>query len=240
VALPQDTIKMKQGVKMGLEVLEKSLKIEFKNKQLLAQALTHKSCKKPYNNERLEFLGDAVLDLVVGEYLYNKFPTANEGSLSKIRASIVNEKGFTKLAEALGIGEHIMISSAEENNDGRKKPSILSNAFEALIGAVYLEYGLLVAQELSITLIEQAYPKIDLITLFSDYKTALQELTQAKFAVTPEYVIVGSTGPDHKKEFTVEVLINKKPFAKAAGTSKKEAEQEAAKRTLETLKKDNV
>lgn len=225
---------------MGLEVLEKSLKIKFKNKQLLAQALTHKSCKKPYNNERLEFLGDAVLDLVVGEYLYNKFPTANEGSLSKIRASIVNEKGFTKLAEALGIGEHIMISSAEENNDGRKKPSILSNAFEALIGAVYLEYGLLVAQELSIALIEQAYPKIDLITLFSDYKTALQELTQAKFAVTPEYVIVGSTGPDHKKEFTVEVLINKKPFAKAAGTSKKEAEQEAAKKTLETLKKDNV
>ncbi len=225
---------------MGLEVLEKSLKIEFKNKQLLAQALTHKSCKKPYNNERLEFLGDAVLDLVVGEYLYNKFPTANEGSLSKIRASIVNEKGFTKLAEALGIGEHIMISSAEENNDGRKKPSILSNAFEALIGAVYLEYGLIAAQELSITLIEQAYPKIDLITLFSDYKTALQELTQAKFAVTPEYVIVGSTGPDHKKEFTVEVLINKKPFAKAAGTSKKEAEQEAAKKTLETLKKDNA
>ena len=225
---------------MGLEVLEKSLKIKFKNKQLLAQALTHKSCKKPYNNERLEFLGDAVLDLVVGEYLYNKFPTANEGSLSKIRASIVNEKGFTKLAEALGIGEHIMISSAEENNDGRKKPSILSNAFEALIGAVYLEYGLLVAQELSITLIEQAYPKIDLITLFSDYKTALQELTQAKFAVTPEYVIVGSTGPDHKKEFTVEVLINKKPFAKAVGTSKKEAEQEAAKKTLETLKKDNA
>ncbi|HRF56687.1 MAG TPA: ribonuclease III [Campylobacterales bacterium] len=225
---------------MGLEVLEKSLKIKFKNKQLLAQALTHKSCKKPYNNERLEFLGDAVLDLVVGEYLYNKFPTANEGSLSKIRASIVNEKGFTKLAEALGIGEHIMISSAEENNDGRKKPSILSNAFEALIGAVYLEYGLLVAQELSIALIEQAYPKIDLITLFSDYKTALQELTQAKFAVTPEYVIVGSTGPDHKKEFTVEVLINKKPFAKAVGTSKKEAEQEAAKKTLETLKKDNV
>ncbi len=225
---------------MGLEVLEKSLGIEFKNKQLLAQALTHKSCKKPYNNERLEFLGDAVLDLVVGEYLYNKFPTANEGSLSKIRASIVNEKGFTKLAEALGIGEHIMISSAEENNDGRKKPSILSNAFEALIGAVYLEYGLLVAQELSITLIEQAYPKIDLITLFSDYKTALQELTQAKFAVTPEYVIVGSTGPDHKKEFTVEMLIKKKPFAKAAGTSKKEAEQEAAKKTLETLKKDNA
>lgn len=225
---------------MGLEVLEKSLGIEFDNKQLLTQALTHKSCKKPYNNERLEYLGDAVLDLVVGEYLYNKFPTANEGSLSKIRASLVNEKGFTRLAESLGLGEHIMISAAEENNDGRRKPSILSNAFEALIGAVYLEYGLDKAKELSITLIEQAYPKIDLITLFSDYKTALQELTQAKFAVTPEYAIVGSTGPDHKKEFTVEVLINKKPFAKAAGASKKEAEQEAAKKTLEILKKDEV
>ncbi len=224
---------------MGLENLEKSIGIEFKDKQLLTQALTHKSCKKPYNNERLEYLGDAVLDLIVGEYLYMKFPAANEGNLSKIRASLVNEKGFTKLAEALKLGEYIMISPAEENNDGRKKPSILSNAFEALIGAVYLECGLERTKELSIALIEEAYPKIDLITLFSDYKTALQELTQAKFAVTPEYSMVGASGPDHKKEFTVEVLINKKPFASAAGPSKKEAEQEAAKKTLEILKKDN-
>jgi ribonuclease-3 len=168
-----------------------------------------------------------------------KFPAANEGNLSKIRASLVNEKGFTKLAEALKLGEYIMISPAEENNDGRKKPSILSNAFEALIGAVYLECGLERTKELSIALIEEAYPKIDLITLFSDYKTALQELTQAKFAVTPEYSMVGASGPDHKKEFTVEVLINKKSFACAAGPSKKEAEQEAAKKTLEILKKDN-
>ncbi len=222
---------------MGLESLERSLGIEFKDKQLLVQALTHKSCKKPYNNERLEYLGDAVLDLIVGEYLYMKFPNANEGNLSKIRASLVNEKGFTKLAEALKLGEYIMISPAEENNDGRKKPSILSNAFEALIGAVYLECGLEKTRELSIALIEEVYPKIDLITLFSDYKTALQEFTQAKFAVTPEYLMVGASGPDHKKEFTVEVLINKKPFAKATGPSKKEAEQEAAKKTLEILKK---
>jgi len=224
---------------MGLGSLEQSLGYEFTDKALLTSALTHKSCKKPYNNERLEFLGDAVLDLVVGEYLYEKFPTANEGNLSKIRASLVNEKGFMKLAEELKLGEYIMISTAEENNDGRSKPSILSNAFEALMGALYLECGLTRVKEISIALIERVYPKIDLITLFSDYKTSLQELTQAKFAVTPEYSLVGSSGPDHKKEFTVEVLINKKPFASAAGPSKKEAEQEAAKKTLEILKKDN-
>lgn len=224
---------------MGLEKLEEALGYKFADKQLLTQALTHKSCKKPYNNERLEYLGDAVLDLVVGEYLYMKFPSANEGNLSKIRASLVNEKGFMRLAEELRLGEHIMISSAEENNDGRKKPSILSNAFEALMGAVYLECGLAKVKDISIALIERSYPKIDLITLFSDFKTSLQEFTQAKFAVTPEYVLVDATGPDHKKEFTVEVQINKKAYARAVGGSKKEAEQEAAKKTLDALKKDN-
>ncbi|HOI83654.1 MAG TPA: ribonuclease III, partial [Campylobacterales bacterium] len=186
-----------------MENLEKSLGVQFKDKRLITEALTHKSCKKPYNNERLEYLGDAVLDLVVGEYLYTRFPNANEGNLSKIRASLVNEKGFMKLAEKLRLGEYIMISSAEENNDGRKKPSILSNAFEALMGAVYLECGLDKVKEIAIALIEEAYPKIDLVTLSSDHKTSLQELTQARFAVTPEYVLVGSSGPDHKKEFTV-------------------------------------
>ncbi|MGE4399911.1 MAG: ribonuclease III [Campylobacterales bacterium] len=222
-----------------MENLEKSIGVQFKDKRLITEALTHKSCKKPYNNERLEYLGDAVLDLVVGEYLYTRFPNANEGNLSKIRASLVNEKGFMRLAEKLRLGEYIMISSAEENNDGRKKPSILSNAFEALMGAVYLECGLDKVKEIAIALIEEAYPKIDLVTLSSDHKTSLQELTQARFAVTPEYVLVGSSGPDHKKEFTVEVLINKKSFGSAAGPSKKEAEQEAAKKTLEILKKDN-
>lgn len=222
-----------------MENLEKSIGVQFKNKRLITEALTHKSCKKPYNNERLEYLGDAVLDLVVGEYLYAKFPNANEGNLSKIRASLVNEKGFMRLAEKLKLGEYIMISSAEENNNGRKKPSILSNAFEALMGAVYLECGLDKVKEITIALIEEVYPKIDLVTLSSDHKTSLQELTQARFAVTPEYVLVSSSGPDHKKEFTVEVLINKKSFGSAVGPSKKEAEQEAAKKTLEILKKDN-
>ena len=222
---------------MSFDELERNIQYTFKNKELLTHALTHKSCKKPYNNERLEFLGDAVLDLVVGEYLYTKFPTANEGNLSKIRASIVNEKGFMRLANEISLGKYIMISNAEENNSGRNKPSILSNAFEALMGAVYLEEGLETVRRITVLMMESVYPKIDLMTLFSDYKTSLQELTQARFGVTPEYIMVGSTGPDHKKEFTVEVLVNKKSYAKATGPSKKEAEQEAAKITLEILKK---
>ena len=171
---------------MSFDELEKSIKYKFKNKELLTHALTHKSCKKPYNNERLEFLGDAVLDLIVGEYLYIKFPTANEGNLSKIRASIVNEKGFMRLANEISLGKHIMISNAEENNSGRNKPSILSNAFEALMGAVYLEEGLETVRRITVEMMERVYPKIDLMTLFSDYKTSLQELTQARFGVTPE------------------------------------------------------
>ena len=222
---------------MSFDELERNIQYTFKNKELLTHALTHKSCKKPYNNERLEFLGDAVLDLIVGEYLYIKFPTANEGNLSKIRASIVNEKGFMRLANEISLGKYIMISNAEENNSGRNKPSILSNAFEALMGAVYLEEGLETDRRITVEMMERVYPKIDLMTLFSDYKTSLQELTQARFGVTPEYIMVGSTGPDHKKEFTVEVLVNKKSYAKATGPSKKEAEQEAAKITLEILKK---
>ena len=165
--------------------LEKRLDYTFENKQLIIEALTHKSYKKPYNNERLEFLGDAVLDLIVGEYLFAKFPSSNEGILSKIRASLVNESGFTLLARELDLGGYIYLSLAEENNNGRDKPSLLSNAFEAIIGAVYLEAGLDTAKDISIKLLEECHPKIDLKSLSKDYKTALQELTQATHGVTP-------------------------------------------------------
>ncbi|NPA29281.1 MAG: ribonuclease III, partial [Epsilonproteobacteria bacterium] len=137
-----------------LSALEARLGYDFKDRQKLVEALTHKSYKKPYNNERLEFLGDAVLDLVVGEYLYEKFPKAKEGELSKMRASLVNEAGFKKLADALRLGEYIFISPAEENNKGREKPSLLSNAFEAVMGAVYLESGLDEVRRITIALIE--------------------------------------------------------------------------------------
>ena len=221
-----------------LEGLEKRLGYRFKDRQKLVEALTHKSYKKPYNNERLEFLGDAVLDLVVGEYLYDRFPKAREGELSKMRASLVNEAGFKKLADALDLGRYIYISPAEENNKGRSKPSLLSNAFEAVMGAIYLESGLDEVRRITIDLIESCYPKIDLGSLFKDYKTTLQELTQAKFGVIPDYILKDATGPDHNKEFEVEVRVNDRLLATAKGKSKKSAQQEAAHRALELLQKD--
>jgi len=220
------------------EQLEQRLGYVFENKQLIIEALTHKSHKKPYNNERLEFLGDAVLDLIVGEFLYMKFPNEAEGVLSKIRASLVNESGFTKLARKLDLGEQIYLSPAEESNNGRHKPSLLSNAFEAVIGATYLEAGLAKCREITIALLEETYPKIDLNSLSQDYKTALQELTQATHGVTPLYTMLGSSGPDHKKEFEIEVSLNNNPIAKAKGKSKKEAQQKAAKIAMGKLKEN--
>lgn len=206
--------------------------------KLIIQTLTHKSFKKPYNNERLEFLGDAVLNLIVGEYLYTKFPKSNEGELSKIRASLVNETGFTKLANEINLGDYIFISNAEERNKGRTKSSILSDAFEAIMGAIYLESGLETLKPIILNLLENCYDKINLDVLFSDYKTALQEITQAKFASIPEYVVEGSYGPDHKKEFEVSIWIDGKNFGKASGKSKKLAQQAAAKIAIAKLSEE--
>jgi len=218
-----------------LQVLQKRLDYQFENQNLIIEALTHKSYKKPYNNERLEFLGDAVLDLIVGEYLFFKFKNVPEGDLSKLRASLVNEKGFEKLARVLNLGECMYLSVAEENNRGREKSSLLSNAFEAVIGAMYLEAGLEKVRSLTIELLEKVYPKIDLDTIFKDYKTTLQEFTQANQGITPEYIMEKSFGPDHQKEFEISVNIHGKQISKALGKSKKEAQQNAAKIALELL-----
>jgi len=223
-----------------IEVLEKELGYEFKNKKLLIEALTHKSDKQPYDNERLEFLGDAVLDLVVGEYLYKKFTKFDEGKLSKIRASLVNETGFDKLARYINLGEFIRLSNAEENNGGRGKSSLLSNAFEALMGAIYLEAGLKTVEKIAIKLIEKNYKDISLNSLFRDYKTTLQELTQARYGVTPQYKVIASRGPDHLKEFEIAVFIQDKEYASATGKSKKIAQQEAAQKTIEILQNSKM
>ena len=219
--------------------LESRLGYECGNKQLIIEALTHKSYKKPYNNERLEFLGDAVLDLIVGEFLFREFPDKDEGVLSKMRASIVNEGGFALLARKIGLGDYIFLSMAEENNEGRNKPSLLSNAFEAVIGAVYLEAGLERSRDIVEKLLKESYPKIDLDTLCKDYKTALQELTQATHGMTPDYNLLSSIGPDHKKEFEMAVVLNGEVIAKAKGRSKKQAQQKAAEIALKKLKKES-
>ena len=220
--------------------LEKCLDYQFKNKNLIIEALTHKSYKKPYNNERLEFLGDAVLNLIVGEYLFLQFPKSNEGELSKIRASLVNETGFTRLANEIKLGDFIFISTAEERNKGRTKASILSDAFEAIMGAIYLESGLEILKPIILDLLEKSYDKINLDVLFSDYKTALQEITQAKFASIPEYKIEGSYGPDHKKEFEVSIWIDSICYGKASGKSKKLAQQAVAKIAIDKLRGEDT
>lgn len=220
-----------------LKKLQERLNYHFENEQLLIEALTHKSYKKPYNNERLEFLGDAVMDLVVGEFLFFKFQKDSEGNLSKLRAALVNEKSFATLAQKLDLGACIFMSIAEENNNGRNKPSILSDAFEALMGALYLEIGFEKTKNIALNLLNDVYPHIDTQSLFKDYKTRLQEITQANMAGTPEYVVVKAFGPDHKKQFEIAVKIQGIEVARSTAGSKKEAQQQCAKIALEKLGK---
>ena len=215
--------------------LEQCLDYDFKDKNLIIEALTHKSFKKPYSNERLEFLGDAVLNLIVGEFLYNKFPSSNEGELSKMRASLVNEQGFTKLAYQINLGDYIYVSNAEDRNNGREKPSILSDAFEAIMGAIYIESNLDTVKDIILKLLESGYETINLDNLFSDYKTALQEVTQAKFGMIPIYKLEQATGPDHKKEFEISIWIDDRCYGKAKGKSKKIAQQAIAKIALDKI-----
>lgn len=214
-----------------------NLNYKFKNKDLLELALTHKSAKKASNNERLEFLGDAVLDLIVAEYLCKKFQHTPEGDLSKLRAALVNETSFATLAKKLNLGKNIIISSAEEHNNGREKNSILSDAFEALMGAIYLESGLDKVKDIAINLLEDEYEDISLEALAKDYKTALQEITQARFGVTPEYRLIASKGPDHKKDFKMGVYLDGKLYGEAVGKSKKDGEQKAAQIAIEKINK---
>ncbi len=230
---------MSKSSKPSMSELEHKLQYHFKDQKLLAQALTHRSCKSKIHNERLEFLGDAVLDLIVGEYLFKKFPKLSEGDLSKLRACIVNEQGFNKLALALELGKYIFISPSEESNNGRSKPSILSNTFEALIGAVYLESGLQEATRITHALLESNYNKID-FGLVRDFKTSLQELTQARFMQIPRYELISESGPDHQKSFTIAIFIDGREYARCSGSSKKNAQQKCAQVAYEILQKECV
>jgi len=222
----------------NLEEFFECLGYKFNDLNLITEALTHKSYTREYNNERLEFLGDAVLDLVVGEFLFFKFKDQEEGILSKLRAALVNETSFAKLANEINLGKHIYLSPAEEHNHGREKPSITSNAFEAVMGALYLEAGLEKVKEISLRLINKVFPEITPDKLLKDYKTTLQEITQAHFGCTPEYRLLASKGPDHKKEFEIGVVINDKIYSSAKGHSKKVAQQNSARIAIDVLKKE--
>ncbi|CAA6808423.1 MAG: Ribonuclease III (EC [uncultured Campylobacterales bacterium] len=221
----------------NLRQIQKILNYKFKNIDLLIQALTHKSYKKPYNYERLEFLGDAVLDLIIGEYLYLKFQDIDEGYLSKLRAALVSKDGFTKLAYELDLHKFILLSDAEIANKGRHKPSLLSSVYESVMGALYLDAGLEKVKELTLEVLDQTYSSIDLASLSSDYKTKLQEITQAEFGVIPDYKVTKEDGPDHKKSFEITLYIHDKNIAVGYGNSKKQAQQSAAKKALQRVTK---
>lgn len=217
--------------------LEERLGYKFKDDHIVQVSLTHRSVQGMFNNERLEFLGDAVMDLVVGEYLFRKFKSTKEGNLSKLRAALVNEESFAKIARAILVDKFIFLSNSEDNNNGRKKDSILSDAFEALIGAVYLESGFENVQKIAINLLEKTYPKINLQEIVKDYKTMLQEITQAKMGEIPTYKLIYQKGPDHAKEFKIGVFIGEKEYGCGVGKSKKQAQQIAAQNTLKMIEK---
>jgi ribonuclease-3 len=213
------------------EPLERLLGYQFTREELLERALTHRSYanenRAGADNEKLEFLGDAVLDLVVGHLLMTTFPSLSEGELSVTRAQVVSEAGLSELAADLGLGEFLRLGRGEERTGGRSKPSLLADAFEAVIAAVYLDGGFDAARQLVDRLLSRRLSAID-TSGFHDFKTRLQESAQAKLKSTPEYRVVGEAGPDHDKTFEVAVHIKDREWARAAGKSKKEAEQRAA------------
>jgi ribonuclease III len=230
-----------------LEALESSLHYRFKDPEILRLALSHKShanegrkrgvSKEEFvrlHNERLEFLGDAVLGLVISDFLSEKFPQADEGKLSKMRSALVKEDTLAQLARGIRLGEFLLLGKGEEGTQGRDKDSILASTYEAVLGAIYLDGGLPAAFA---TVRQHFQPLLDesLLSLQQDTKTLLQELCQARFRRSPEYRVVSEEGPDHEKLFEVAAAMGElKRYGK--GRNKKEAEQAAARFLLEALR----
>lgn len=223
---------------LNLELLQKQLNIRFQDEAMLLRALTHRSMEAEQrlpSNERLEFLGDAVVGLVIGETYYQLFPDANEGTLAKLRAFTVSEARLSAAARQCGIAEFVLLSPTVENTGGRARNSILSDAFEAVVGAVYLDQGLTVAAELVRRLLAPAIAEAQNDTLRGDYKSALQEHVQSTFQVLPQYKTIRETGQDHDKTFLVEVYLRGVALGTGSGKSKKEAEQLAAREAIKAL-----
>jgi ribonuclease-3 len=223
-----------------LDSLQKQIGYTFRDISLLNKSLTHKShvnenSESLKDNERFEFLGDSVLDLIVSGYLLKTFPDFSEGTLSKIRAAVVNESCLAELARQIDLGKYLLLGKGEESSGGRKKNSLLANAYEALAGAVYFDSNLEKAMGLYIPILGKEIAKYAEAARFRDYKSELQEYTQTHFNCIPNYNIVAEKGPAHEKEFEVVVVIQKTVRGRGNGKSKKESEQAAAKSALENF-----
>ncbi len=218
-----------------LELLADRLKSPLSDKALIQEALTHKSYANENrtlglgDNERLEFLGDAVLDLIVSDLLFKKFPHKSEGELSKMRASLVMEKTLSRLAGELDLGDFVLLGKGEALSGGRSKPSILANTFEAIVAFLYLDSGM----ENVRFFVEKLFaPLLEKGTTDSDFKSQFQELCQSRKGGTPLYRVAGESGPDHDKRFEVVLEVNGEPVSKGEGRSIKDAEQMAAREAL--------
>ncbi len=234
-----------------LDELERCLDYHFKNPALLQQAITHKSYLNEArersqssaiggsggDNERLEFLGDAVLDLVISQDLLINYPDTPEGELSKMKARIVSEIALAKVARRLEIGRFLLLGRGEEITQGRTKPSLLANALEAILAAVYLDGGLESASHVIQRIFKDEIEDLHKTAAFTDYKTELQELCQRDYEILPTYTVLSESGPDHQKTFEVQISIKGNVYGRGIGRSKKEAEQRAAREALEKLKK---
>jgi len=215
------------------------LGVTFKNLDLLIEALTHRSYLNEHrtasgsHNERLEFLGDAVLELTVTHFLFEKFPNKPEGDLTAYRAALVNTYSLAETAEGLGVNDMLLLSKGEKKDTGRARQIILANAFEAILGAIYLDQGYEAAERF---VAKNLYSKIDTVIknrTWQDAKSQFQEVAQDKKSVTPTYKTISETGPDHDKQFTVGVFLADKEVARGDGKSKQEAEQAAAQAALD-------
>jgi ribonuclease III len=235
------------------EQFEDRLGRKFKNPELLQRALTHSSAipdlraadakglALAQDNEQLEFLGDAVLNLLASEYLLEKFPQWSEGQLSKSRARLVNAQALESAARRINLGEHLRLGRGEEKTKGREKPALLADAFEAVIAAIYLDGGLTAAREtLRIALFDSALEERGSTLFETDRKSALQEFLQGRGKPPAEYRLASESGPDHRKTFEVEVWVNGSCMASGQGSTKKEAEQRAARTALERLEQTAV
>ena len=219
----------------------KHLGVSFKNPNLLVEALTHRSYLNEHreytgsHNERLEFLGDAVLELAVTDFLFKKFPANPEGELTAYRAALVNTVSLAESAQTLGINDYLLLSKGESKDTGRARDVILADAFEAIIGAIYLDQGFTVAETF---VAKNLFHKIDDVIekrSYQDAKSRFQELAQEKKGITPAYETLSEVGPDHDKRFTVGVFIGSSEIARGTGQSKQEAEQSAAVAGLDKM-----
>ncbi len=225
---------------MSFEKIEKEIGYEFKNKQLLETALTHTSYayeNKKQSNEKLEFLGDSILEFVSSEYIYHNYPNLKEGEMTKVRASVVCEESLQKIAKMHNFSDFLYLGKSERTSQKEVRPAIMADSIEAVIAAIFLDGGLEEAKKFILNNLAEPIKNATKNIGQKDYKTVLQEILQKNGNVDIEYVIIDEKGPDHEKVFTAEVKFNNKILATGEGKSKKQAEMEAAQKALENIKK---